>query len=131
MNKERFGQLPRIAVDFSIVVPFYNEEANIQPLYDRIVGVMDSLGHSYEMVFVDDGSRDLTYKILKEISDHDERVALIRLRRNFGQTAALKAGFDYTHGEIIVSMDGDLQHDPTEIPQFIEKILEGYDIVSG
>jgi len=131
MNKERFGQLPRIAVDFSIVVPFYNEEANIQPLYDGIVGVMDSLGHSYEMVFVDDGSRDLTYKILKEISDHDERVALIRLRRNFGQTAALKAGFDYTHGEIIVSMDGDLQHDPSEIPQFIEKILEGYDIVSG
>jgi len=130
MNKERFGQLPRIAVDFSIVVPFYNEEANIQPLYDGIVGVMDSLGHSYEMVFVD-GSRDLTYKILKEISDHDERVALIRLRQNFGQTAALKAGFDYTHGEIIVSMDGDLQHDPTEIPQFIDKIMEAYDIVSG
>ncbi len=131
MKEERFGQFPRTAVDFSIVVPFYNEVDNIKPLYESIVKVMDALGHSYEMVFVDDGSGDGSYKILREISDRDERVALIRLRRNFGQTAALKAGFDYTHGEIIVSMDGDLQHDPTEIPQFINKILEGYDIVSG
>src|SRR5215471_152442 len=131
MNEERFGQVPRVAVDFSIVVPFYNEQESVRLLYERIVRVMDSLGRSFEMVFVDDGSRDLTYKILKEIADQDEHVALVRLRRNFGQTAALKAGFDYTHGEIIVSMDGDLQHDPSEIPQFIEKILEGYDIVSG
>ena len=131
MKEERFGQFPRTAVDFSIVVPFFNEVDNIKPLYESIVKVMDALGHAYEMVFVDDGSRDGSYKILREISDRDARVALIRLRRNFGQTAALKAGFDYTHGEIIVSMDGDLQHDPTEIPQFINKILEGYDIVSG
>jgi glycosyltransferase involved in cell wall biosynthesis len=131
MNEERFGQLPRIAVDFSLVVPFYNEEENVRPLYESIVEVMDNLSHSYEMVFVDDGSLDQTYKVLRDIADHDDRVALIRLRRNFGQTPALKAGFDYTHGEIIISMDGDLQHDPTEIPQFIEKIMEGYDIVSG
>src|SRR5438067_6293655 len=131
MKEERFGQFPRTAVDFSIVVPFFNEVDNIRPLYESIVKVMDALGQAYEMVFVDDGSRDGSYKILREISDRDARVALIRLRRNFGQTAALKAGFDYTHGEIIVSMDGDLQHDPTEIPQFINKILEGYDIVSG
>ena len=131
MKEERFGQFPRTAVDFSIVVPFFNEVENIKPLYESIVKAMDALGHSYEMIFVDDGSRDGSYKVLREISDRDERVALIRLRRNFGQTAALKAGFDYTHGEIIVSMDGDLQHDPTEIPQFIHKILEGYDIVSG
>src|SRR5438132_14411413 len=83
------------------------------------------------MFFVVECCLDLSYMIFSEISVRVERDAVIRLRRNFGQTAALKAGFDYTHGEIIVTMDGDLQHDPSEIPQFIEKILEGYDIVSG
>src|SRR5215471_5925801 len=85
----------------------------------------------YEIVFVDDGSRDATYKILSEIAAADSRVTLVRLRRNFGQTAGLKAGFDYARGEVIISMDGDLQHDPAEIPAFIAKIQEGFDIVSG
>jgi glycosyltransferase involved in cell wall biosynthesis len=118
-------------VMYSIVVPFYNEQESIPPLYIKLTEVMDAVGEPYEMVFVDDGSRDDTYKVLLEIYSHDRRVNLVRLRRNFGQTAALKAGFDFARGEIIVSLDGDLQHDPEEIPLFLEKIREGYDIVSG
>jgi glycosyltransferase involved in cell wall biosynthesis len=97
----------------------------------KITEVMDALGETYELVFIDDGSRDNTFKVLSDIYEHDHRVNLVRLRRNFGQTAALKAGFDFARGEIIISMDGDLQHDPEEIPRFLEKIEEGYDLVSG
>ncbi len=118
-------------IAYSIVVPFYNEQESIPPLYVKITEVMDALGEPYELVFVDDGSDDGTYKILLDIYEHDRRVNLVRLRRNFGQTAALKAGFDFACGEIIVSMDGDLQHDPEEIPLFLEKLNEGHDIVSG
>ena len=118
-------------IAYSVVVPFYNEQESIPALYVKITEVMDAAGEPYEMVFVDDGSQDDTYKILQEIHEHDRRVNLVRLRRNFGQTAALKAGFDFARGEIIVSMDGDLQHDPAEIPLFLEKMKEGYDIVSG
>jgi glycosyltransferase involved in cell wall biosynthesis len=116
---------------YSIVVPFYNEQENAAPLYVKIIDVMDSVGEAYEIVFVDDGSTDETFRVLTEIARHDNRVCVVRLRRNFGQTAALKAGFDHSEGEIIISMDGDLQHDPSEIPRFIEKIREGFDIVSG
>ncbi len=119
------------SVAYSIVVPFYNEQESIPALYVKITEVMDAVGESYEMVFVDDGSRDDTYKVLQEIYEHDPRVNLVRLRRNFGQTAALKAGFDFARGEIIISMDGDLQHDPAEIPLFLDKMKEGYDIASG
>jgi glycosyltransferase involved in cell wall biosynthesis len=116
---------------YSIVVPFFNEQENIPPLYMKLTEVMDSIGEPYELVFVDDGSRDNTFKVLSEIYEHDRRVNLVRLRRNFGQTSALKAGFDFARGEVIISMDGDLQHDPEEIPRFLEKIEEGYDLVSG
>ncbi|HJY85436.1 MAG TPA: glycosyltransferase family 2 protein [Candidatus Acidoferrales bacterium] len=116
---------------YSIVVPFFNEQESIPPLYMKITEVMDALGEPYELVFVDDGSHDDTYKILLEIYNHDQRVNVLRLRRNFGQTAALKAGFDFARGDVVLSMDGDLQHDPEEIPTFIGKIKEGYDIVSG
>jgi glycosyltransferase involved in cell wall biosynthesis len=119
------------AIRYSVVVPFYNEQENIPPLYMKLTEVMDGLGEAYELVFVDDGSRDETYKVLGEIYEHDRRVNVVRLRRNFGQTAALKAGFDFARGEVIISMDGDLQHDPEEIPRFLEKIEEGYDLVSG
>jgi glycosyltransferase involved in cell wall biosynthesis len=118
-------------IHYSIVVPFYNEQENIPTLYMKITEVMDSIGEPYEMVFVDDGSKDNTYKVLSEIYEHDRRVNVVRLRRNFGQTPALKAAFDFARGEIVISMDGDLQHDPEEIPLFIEKIEEGYDLVSG
>jgi len=119
------------AIRYSIVVPFYNEEANIAPLYVKMTTVMEALGEPYELVFVDDGSRDNTFNVLSDIYEHDRCVNLVRLRRNFGQTAGLKAGFDFAQGEIIISMDGDLQHDPEEIPRFLEKMEEGYDLVSG
>jgi glycosyltransferase involved in cell wall biosynthesis len=119
------------SIRYSIVVPFYNEQENVSPLYMKLTEVMEALGEPYELVFVDDGSRDDTYKVLSDIYEHDRRVNLVRLRRNFGQTAGLKAGFDFAHGEIIISMDGDLQHDPEEIPRFLEKMEEGYDLVSG
>src|ERR1700720_3392791 len=118
-------------IRYSIVVPFFNEQENIPPLYMKLTEVMDSIGEPYELVFVDDGSRDNTFKVLSDIYEHDHRVNIIRLRRNFGQTAGLKAGFDFARGEVIISMDGDLQHDPEEIPRFLEKIEEGYDLVSG
>ena len=118
-------------VRYSVVVPFLNEQENIPPLYMKLTEVMDAIGDPYELVFVDDGSRDDSYKLLSEIFEHDRRVNIVRLRRNFGQTAALKAGFDFAQGEVIISMDGDLQHDPEEIPRFLEKIDEGYDLVSG
>jgi len=118
-------------IRYSIVIPLYNEESNIRALYSRIVAAMAELSGNYEIIFVDDGSRDDTFKILSEICDKDSRVTAVRLRRNFGQTAGLQAGFDFAQGEIVISMDGDLQHDPAEIPAFIAKLSEGYDIVSG
>jgi glycosyltransferase involved in cell wall biosynthesis len=119
------------SIKYSIVVPFFNEQENVPPLYMKITEVMDAIGEPYELIFVDDGSRDNTFKVLSDIYEHDHRVNLVRLRRNFGQTAALKAGFDFARGAVIISMDGDLQHDPEEIPRFLEKIEEGYDLVSG
>src|SRR6266568_4547586 len=119
------------AIKFSIVVPLYNEEASVTPLYVRLTQVMTGLDEPYEIVFVDDGSTDQTLKALYEVYESDSRVSIVTLRRNFGQTPALKAGFDAARGEIIISMDGDLQHDPEEIPAFITKLEEGYDIVSG
>src|SRR5208337_3641239 len=119
------------SIRYSLVVPFYNEQENIPQLYMKLTEVMDAIGEPYEMVFVDDGSKDNSYKVLSDIYEHDRRVNVVRLRRNFGQTSALKAGFDFARGEVIISMDGDLQHDPEEIPRFLEKIEEGYDLVSG
>jgi glycosyltransferase involved in cell wall biosynthesis len=119
------------AVRISIVVPFYDEQKNVSSLYVKITEAMDQVGEPYEMIFVDDGSKDDTYRVLQEIYEHDRRVNLLRMRRNFGQTSALKAGFDHARGEIVISMDGDLQNDPDEIPRFLEKMKEGYDIVSG
>ncbi len=116
---------------YSIVVPFHNEEQSVTRLYDRVKDVMETVNESFELVFVDDGSRDRTYRLLEEIAAVDSRVLLIKLRRNFGQTSALAAGFDHATGEYIIAMDGDLQHDPTEIPLFMAKLEEGYDVVSG
>ena len=116
---------------YSVVVPFHNEEENVTVLYARLKQVMEQVGESYELVLVDDGSSDRTYKLMGEIAAVDSRVLLIKLRRNFGQTSALAAGFDHASGEFILAMDGDLQHDPSEIPNFLEKLEEGYDVVSG
>jgi glycosyltransferase involved in cell wall biosynthesis len=120
---------------YSIVVPFHNEEDNVTTLYDRLKAVMESVmaegRDTFELVFVDDGSRDRTYRLLEEIAAVDSRVLVVKLRRNFGQTSALAAGFDHASGEYILAMDGDLQHDPSEIPMFLAKLEEGYDVVSG
>jgi glycosyltransferase involved in cell wall biosynthesis len=116
---------------FSIVVPFHNEEANITPLYRRLTAVMEAVTAEYELILVDDGSTDQTSVMLKDIALLDARVVGVRLRRNFGQTAALAAGFEQASGDVIIAMDGDLQHQPEDIPRFIAKLEQGYDIVSG
>jgi glycosyltransferase involved in cell wall biosynthesis len=116
---------------YSIVVPFHNEEENVTVLYARLKQVMEQVEDSFELVLVDDGSTDRTYKLLEEIAAVDSRVLVVKLRRNFGQTSALAAGFDHASGEFILAMDGDLQHDPNDIPGFLEKLDEGYDVVSG
>ena len=116
---------------YSIVVPFHNEQESVPALYDRLKNVMEAAGDSFELVFVDDGSTDSTFRLLTEIAAIDSRVAVVKLRRNFGQTPALAAGFDHSTGDYVIAMDGDLQHDPDDIPLFLEKISEGYDIVSG
>jgi glycosyltransferase involved in cell wall biosynthesis len=122
---------PTEGMRYSIVVPLFNEVESIRPLYTKIREVMERLKKPYEIIFVDDGSTDGTSALLTEIYELDRSVHTLRLKRNFGQTAALKAGFDFARGDIIISMDGDLQHDPGEIPLFLAKIEEGYDIVSG
>ena len=116
---------------YSIVVPLHNEQENVTDLYARLKSVMEASGETFEMVLVDDGSVDGTFTLLREIAAVDSRVTVVKLRRNFGQTAGLAAGFDHARGEYIIAMDGDLQHDPADIPLFLEKIAEGYDIVSG
>src|SRR5271170_6471186 len=116
---------------YSIVVPFHNEEENVTVLYARLKSVMEQVGDSFELILVDDGSSDRTYKLLEEIAAVDSRVLVVKLRRNFGQTSALAAGFDHSQGDYILAMDGDLQHDPSEIPEFVAKLEEGYDVVSG
>jgi glycosyltransferase involved in cell wall biosynthesis len=116
---------------YSIVVPFHNEEENVTALYDRLKAVMETVGESFELVLVDDGSSDRSYKLLEEIAAVDSRVLVVKLRRNFGQTSALAAGFDHAQGDFILAMDGDLQHDPEEVPNFLAKLEEGYDVVSG
>ena len=118
-------------IDVSIVVPLYNEEENINLLYDSINRVMSGLNRNYEIVFVDDGSSDATFVRAKTIHEEDPHLKVVKFRKNYGQTPAMQAGFDHANGKIIVSMDGDLQNDPKDIPKFIKKIGEGYDIVCG
>ncbi len=114
-------------VQLSIVVPVYNEEGNVEELHKKIVKACDKLNKTYEIIFVDDGSCDKTVEICKSLSN----LTLIELRKNFGQTAAFDAGFKQSSGEVIVTMDGDLQNDPADIGKLLEKKAEGYDIVSG
>ncbi len=115
----------------SILLPLYNEEENIRLQYEEIVKAADQLKVTYEIVFVDDGSNDRSFEILSSIANRDRRVKLIQFRRNFGQTAAMAAGIDHSRGEVLVFMDSDLQNDPRDIGKLLEKIREGYDVVSG
>lgn len=117
-------------IDVSIVAPIYNEEENIGLLYSELKMVMDKTGINYEIIFIDDGSTDRTPELLSDLNKKDERVVVVNFRRNFGQTAAMSAGFDYARGEVIVTIDGDLQNDPEDIPKLLDKIKQ-CDVVSG
>jgi glycosyltransferase involved in cell wall biosynthesis len=120
-----------MSTDLSIVVPLYNEEESVRPLYAAILEGVEPLAVHFEIVLVDDGSTDATARIAKEIARADPRVCLVRLRRNYGQTPAMAAGIAQARGEIIVTMDGDLQNDPADIGELLAKIEEGHDIVVG
>lgn len=115
----------------SVVVPIHNEERSLLPLYDRLTSVLLGTGRGYEVIFVDDASTDRSHELLANLVQTDEHLKVMRLRRNFGQTAALSAGFDEARGGIVIAMDGDLQHAPEDIPALLEKMDEGYDIASG
>jgi glycosyltransferase involved in cell wall biosynthesis len=118
-------------MDLSLIIPIFNEEQNIRPLYAQLKEAVEGLGLSYEIIAVDDGSSDRSFAILKELHAHDRYLKVVRFRRNFGQTAAFAAGFDHSKGKIVITMDADLQNDPADIPLLLDKVKEGYDVVSG
>ncbi len=119
------------APQLSVVVPVYNEEESIPHLHQRLTAELEKLGITYEIIAVDDGSRDRSFSLLSDLARHDRRWRVVRFRRNFGQTAAFSAGFDRARGDVVVTIDADLQNDPADIGALLEKIGEGYDVVSG
>jgi glycosyltransferase involved in cell wall biosynthesis len=118
-------------LDLSIVIPVFNEEENIPPLHAQLTRALEPLDLSYEIIYVNDGSTDGSNAALRRVASPDRRAKVINFRRNFGQTAAMMAGFDHARGRVIMPMDGDLQNDPDDIPRLLAKLEEGYDIVSG
>lgn len=118
-------------LDISVVVPLYNEEESIPLLYEKLTTSLDEYGRPYEMIIVDDGSTDTSFTLLRNLAREDARLRIIRFRRNFGQTAAFSAGFDHARGEVVITIDADLQNDPYDIPKLMERVDAGYDIVSG
>jgi glycosyltransferase involved in cell wall biosynthesis len=121
----------RRAVAFSVVIPVYNEEDNVGPLLTSLRDVMETLGRPYELIVIDDGSTDRTHARLRDLTVELATLRVVRLRTNFGQTAALAAGFDGARGDLIITMDGDGQNDPADIPRLLDKLKDGYDVVSG
>jgi glycosyltransferase involved in cell wall biosynthesis len=117
--------------DISVVIPVHDEEENVAPLYADLKRALTDLGRTYEVIVVDDGSRDETYLRFARLAETDSQLKIVRLRRNFGQTAAMAAGFDHAQGNVIIPMDGDLQNDPEDIAALLDKLDEGYDVVSG
>jgi glycosyltransferase involved in cell wall biosynthesis len=117
--------------ELSVVVPIFNEEESIPLLFDQLTGVLDQTGRGYEVIAVDDGSSDDSFQVLKDLSLRDARLRVVRFRRNFGQTAAFAAGFDRARGDVVITIDADLQNDPTDIPKLLAKMDEGHDVVSG
>ncbi|MBX9570038.1 MAG: glycosyltransferase family 2 protein [Candidatus Obscuribacterales bacterium] len=125
------GSATKVKPQVSVLVPVYNEEESLPALYDKLVSSLDKLGRTWEVILVDDGSRDLSWQLLTEMAAKDSRIHCVRFVRNFGQTAALAAGIDFANGDIIIPMDADLQNDPVDIVRLLEKLDEGYDVVSG
>jgi glycosyltransferase involved in cell wall biosynthesis len=115
----------------SILIPVFNEEGNLSLLYEKLVAALKKVGRPYEVIFVDDGSSDGTLEILLDLRERNPNLKIISFSRNFGQTAALSAGIDFSKGDIIIPMDGDLQNDPEDILTLLQKVEEGYDVVSG
>lgn len=122
---------PAAAPDISVVIPVRNEAPNVPDLYAELTGTLEAFGRSYEIIIIDDGSTDETFRLLAELQARDSRLRIIRFRRNFGQTAAFSAGFAHARGRLIVTSDGDLQNDPRDIPGMVQAAEEGYDIVAG
>lgn len=118
-------------LDLSIIIPIFNEEKNINELCSRLIKALDEVDKTYEIIFVDDGSVDGSFELLKQIASHNEKVKVIRFVRNFGQTAAMSAGINASKGDVLISMDGDLQNDPADIESLLAELDEGYDVVSG
>ena len=115
----------------SVVIPLFNEEENVHLLYDELKEALDPLEAGYEIIFIDDGSSDKSLELLRGIQEKDDKIIVVSFRRNFGQTAAMSAGFDYANGDVIITMDADLQNDPKDIAKMLEKLEEGYDVVTG
>ncbi len=118
-------------IDFSFIIPAKNEEKSVENLHHQIIKEVKKLRKSYELIFIDDGSTDKTFEVLKQIRKIDKNVKIIKFRGNFGKSIALQAGFNFSKGDLIFTMDADLQDDPREIPKFLKKMNEGYDLVSG
>ena len=119
-------------IEISVVVPVYNEKENLIELNNSLINVLNKLNKNYEIIYIDDGSTDGSGNLLEELSKNNEKIKVIQFRRNFGQTAAISAGFDYCKGDIVITIDADLQNDPEDIPKLIEKLKqEDYDLVSG
>ncbi len=127
----RIRHAASVAPRLSVVVLVYNELDSIAPLHEELMGVLDTLDMSYELLYIDDGSRDGSTERLGQLATRDAHVRVVSFRRNFGQTAAVQAGIDHSRGEIVIFLDGDMQNDPHDIPRLLEKIDEGYDVVSG
>lgn len=118
-------------MQLSIIIPVYNEEQNIEILHNHLHSILVKLSQSYEIVFVDDGSTDRSVSVMKQLKTQDDHIKIISFRKNFGQTAALDAGFKFASGDVIITLDADLQNDPADIPRLLSKLHEGFDVVSG
>src|SRR6266498_4477422 len=118
-------------IELSVFLPVFNEQDNIEELNLRLTDALEGLGHTYEVIYIDDGSTDRSLSKLREIAIKDARIRVVSLRRNYGQTAAMSAGIDHARGQILIPMDADLQNDPADIGRLLEKLEEGYDVVSG
>src|SRR5262245_846757 len=118
-------------LNLSLVIPVKDERDNLRPLHDSIRRALDPLEQTYEVIYVDDGSSDGSFEVLESLAVQDSRVKVVRLRRNFGQTAALQAGIDHSSGAILITLDGDRQNDPADIPNLLKRLDEGYDVVLG